>query len=134
MIRRFPVQRGFTLLEVLVALAVVALALTAMIKTAGNSAGNLAHLKHKTMAHWIAMDRITELRTVRKWPSRGTRRDEVEMFGTEWTWIQRVSDTESPHLREVEVSVILTEDGDEDYPLITLETWLINPAIIIEGP
>lgn len=125
-------RAGFTLLEVLVALAVVALSLTAMIKSSGDATSNIAYLQEKTRAHWIAMDRISELRVAREWPSTGTERDEVEMYGVDWTWIQEVSETTVEDMRRVDVSVFLTEYGDEDYPLATMTGFLINPRFLQE--
>jgi general secretion pathway protein I len=129
--------RGFTLLEVLVALAVVGIALVAVIKTAGDTAAGTGYLKEKTYAHWIAMNRMEELRIEGQWLRVGTQSGEVEMFGSEWRWIQKVN--KSPNeltenaMRIVEVSVILEEGGDENYPLITLTGFLINPALLAQG-
>lgn len=123
-------DRGFTLLEVLVALAVVALALTAMIKSSGDVTANIAYLQEKTRAHWIAMDRLTELRVAREWPSTGTERDEVDMYGIEWTWIQDVQETSVEDMRRVDVSVFPTEEGDEDSPPATMTGFLIAPKYL----
>ena len=130
-------HRGFTLLEVLVALAVVSLALIAVIKTAGDTAAGTGYLREKTYAHWIAMNRMEELRIEGKWLRVGTQTGEEEMFGSEWRWIQKVS--KSPNeltengMRIVEVSVIQVEGGDEDYPLVTLTGFLPNPKLLDLG-
>ena len=65
-------QRGFTLLEVLVALAVVAIALGAGIKAAGSNIDNAAYLRDRTLAHWVAMNKLAEMETMKKFPSPGT--------------------------------------------------------------
>lgn len=129
--------RGFTLLEVLVALAVVSLALVAVIKTAGDTATGTGYLRQKTFAHWIAMNRMEELRIEGKWLRVGTKTGEVDMFGGEWRWIQKVS--KSPNeltenaMRIVEISVIDAENGDEDYPLVSLTGFLLNPSLLAQG-
>jgi general secretion pathway protein I len=135
-IRHKICQAGFTLLEVLVALAVIALALTALAKSSGDITGKTAYLRDKTYAHWIAMNRMEELRLEGRWLRIGTQSDEVEMFDTEWRWIQRVS--KSPNeltentMRIVEISVILADEGDEDYPLVTLTGFLPHPNLLTD--
>ncbi len=119
---------GFTLLEVLVAMAIIATALMAIIKTTGTTAGNTAYLKEKTIAHWVAMDRLAELRAEQEWPSKGTTKDDVESFGQEWEWIQKVSETSIDDMRRVDLSVI-PAGGDEDFPLITMSGFLLNPEL-----
>jgi general secretion pathway protein I len=129
---------GFTLLEVLVALAVVGMALVAVIKSAGDTAAGTGYLREKTYAHWIAMNRMEELRIENKWLRVGTQSGEVSMFGSDWRWIQKVN--KSPNeltenaMRIVEVSVILDDGGDEDFPLATMTGFLLNPELLQKLP
>lgn len=122
------------MLEVLVALAVVAFALTALVKSSGETTGNSAYLRDKTYAHWIAMNRMEELRVEGKWLRVGTQSDEVEMFGTEWRWIQTVSQSPNEYtkdsMRIVKISVLLAEKGDDDFPLVTLTGFLTHPKLL----
>ena len=53
--------RGFTLLEVLVALAVIAIALASIIKAVGTGAANASYLRDKTFAHWVAANRLAQM-------------------------------------------------------------------------
>ncbi|HEX2238999.1 MAG TPA: type II secretion system minor pseudopilin GspI, partial [Gammaproteobacteria bacterium] len=53
--------RGFTLLEVLVALAVIAIALASIIKVVGTGAANAGYLRDKTFAHWVAANRLVQM-------------------------------------------------------------------------
>lgn len=125
-----PEAPGFTLIEVLVALTVIAFALSAIIRAVGVMTANTAHLKEKTYAHWIAMNRVAELRVTKAWPSVGNSNDDVEMFGQEWRWMQKVSQLAiSEHVRQVEVSVI-HRNGDEDYPLTKLTAFLLDPSLV----
>ena len=55
-----PKQRGFTLLEVMVALAILALTLGAMIQAGGASARNVAMLRDRTLASWVALNKVNE--------------------------------------------------------------------------
>jgi len=79
--------RGFTLLEVLVALAVLALALAAGIKAAGSNIDNAAYLRDRTLAHWVAMNKLTEMQVFNKFPTAGsTERGSLLLAGSEWYW------------------------------------------------
>jgi general secretion pathway protein I len=123
-------HNGFTLIEVLVALMVIAIALSAVIRATAVMVGNTAHLKEKTYAHWIAMNRVAELRVTRAWPEIGNSSDDVEMFGEEWRWMQQVSQLAiSENMRQVEISVI-HRDGNEAYPLTKLTAFLLEPVMI----
>lgn len=123
------IQRGFTLLEVLIAMAVIAIALTAIIKTGSNTTANTVYLKQKTYAHWVAMNHLAELQAEKNWPSVGSASDTEEMMGQKWEWIQKTTETVEPNLRRVEVSVILADGGDEDYPLVTMVAFFLNPQV-----
>ncbi len=98
-------ERGFTLLEVLVALAVLAVALSAAVKAAGQNAANATYLRDKTLAQWVAMNKLTELQVAREWPSPGERTGHAEMAGREWRWSTDTQLTEDDRLRRIEVTV-----------------------------
>ena len=103
-------KRGFTLLEVLVALAVVALGLSAAFAATGQSARTAEQLRVRTLAQWAAADALTALRLAEDLP-RGQPRREEEIAGRLW-WVEyqvRVSAAET--LRDVEVRVGLERDA-----------------------
>lgn len=97
--------RGFTLLEVLVALAVLAVALSALIKSGSDNAANAAHLQDKTLAHWVAMNKVAELQLEREWPATGKRRGSAEMADREWRWETEVKTTPDKDVRRLEVRI-----------------------------
>ena len=76
-------QAGFTLLEVLVALVIVGLGLTAVFGQLNQTLMATGLLRDKTFATWVAVDRITELRVSAEFPDVGERSDSVEMAGVE---------------------------------------------------
>jgi general secretion pathway protein I len=100
---------GFTLIEVLVALAVIAIALGAILSTSGSQASQATYLKQKTIAHWIAMNEITNLQIKKEWPSTGTSTGTAKMVGREWFWQRVVLKTEDKNARQVEYKVYLDE-------------------------
>jgi general secretion pathway protein I len=90
-------QRGFTLLEVLIALAIVAMAVGALLGTITSSASNVSYLKEKTLAEWVALNRLTEIRIAPQMPDPGKRTGKVVMAGMRWQWEQEV--TEYPTMK-----------------------------------
>jgi general secretion pathway protein I len=109
---------GFTLMEVLVALLIVSLGMLGVIQAVGQAASNTSYLRDKTMAHWIAMNRITELRLQANPPQLGEASGDIEMADREWRWNSVVTKTPVETMSRIDVTVALKED--EDSPLTTL--------------
>lgn len=113
-------SRGFTLLEVLVATTVIAIALAAIVRLSAMSSSNLAHLRDKTFAHWVAMNQMAELQASDSYPAIGRSSGEEEMAGREWYWTMEVQKTPDKDLRRVEIKVMLEEGRDA--PSLTVLT------------
>lgn len=96
---------GFTLIEVLAALVIVALGMLGVIQAVAQTARNGAYLREKTLAHWIAMNVITERRLMDSPPEIAETSDEVEFAGERWRWTLTVTQTQVDSLRRMEVSV-----------------------------
>ena len=118
---------GFTLLEVLVALAVLALTLGAVIKAAGDYTGNQAHLRDRTMATWVARNVLVGQQLENAWPDVGEIKGSTEMAEREWRWLVIVSQTEEQELRRLDVEVRPFEDADAE-PLAVLSGFLWQPG------
>ncbi len=120
--RNSPNARGFTLLEVLVALAILALALAAGIKTAGSNIDNAAYLRDRTLAHWVAMNKLTEMQVFNKFPSAGSsEHGSLLLAGSEWYWTVQTTVNKSIPTYEfgvANIEVRHTEDAKQ--PLATL--------------
>ena len=105
-------QKAFTLLEVLVALAVLTMGLGTVIKVAGSQASQLAYLKDKTIALWVANNKANEVQ-LDKWPNTGTSTGHEFMASQEWDWKLKVSNTPDKDLRRLDIEVNrANEDGD----------------------
>ncbi len=117
---------GFTLLEVLVALAVLALTLAAVIKAAGDYTGNQAHLRDRTLATWVARNALVQQQLENAWPRVGELKGSVEMAEREWRWLAIVTQTEEEELRRLDVEVRPFDD-DEAEPLAVLSGFLWQP-------
>lgn len=107
-------QKAFTLVEVLVALVIVAFGTLAIAKQIGQSARNARLVQAKTFATWIAMNKVTELRLVEGVPDAGRDDGEIEFAGREWVW---ESEIESPpgdveNFMRINVTVALASDPE----------------------
>jgi len=120
-------NRGFTLLEVLIALGVLGIALGAITQSVGSTISNVSYLRDKTFAHWVGMNRIAELRSNAKWPSVGSSDGSEVMGEHEWHWKEKVSplSAEFKNLRRIEIEV-RTERNDKQ-ALISLMTVIGKP-------
>ena len=105
-------QRGFTLLEILVALAVLALGMAAVMSSTSQSSSSTAYMKDKTLAHWVAMNKMTELQLGNEWPGVGVRNGDYEMANRDWRWEAKISDTDDDDVRRVDLNVY-AEQGSE---------------------
>jgi general secretion pathway protein I len=103
---------GFTLVEVVVALAIVAIGMFAVFKTIGDTAHNVAYLRDRSFAAWIADNRITEVRLASEMPSVDETEGEVDFAGRQWHWVANVSQTQVENLRRIDVSVRREEDEE----------------------
>lgn len=98
-------DRGFTLIEVLVALVIAAIALSAISRTTIQATDSAQALRDRQLALWVAQNELTQIRMARLWPSIDTTEGSQSMAGREWQWTLKVAATPEPWLRRVEVEV-----------------------------
>jgi general secretion pathway protein I len=103
--------RGFTLIEVIVALFVVALGLGALLATLTSSADAIGHLRNKSFAQWIALNRISEVRLSGTRPGVGKSDGELQYAGSTWRWQQQVSDSGIAGMLRIDVAVAPAGSG-----------------------
>lgn len=112
---------GFTLVEVLVAVAVLGIALAAILSGMARYADTAVHLRDKTVALWVAHNRLTEIELEANWPEIGKSDGTMEMSGAKWDWQAEVKETPDSRVRRIEVSV---RHEDREGELIRLAGFL----------
>jgi general secretion pathway protein I len=117
--------RGFTLIEVMVALAIVSIGLIAVFNAIIQMAHSTSVLRERALADWIAMNEISAIRIAGNFPDVGNFDGTTEFAGREWRWEARISETGVSDLRRIDMSV-----GYEEFPedSITIMTGFVSRA------
>lgn len=107
-------QRGFTLIEVLIALTIVAVALPALVSRIQNIMDHTSYINSRTYAYWLAENKIQEMTITQQLEGNVTKKrkqqDTEEFAGTNWFWKVETEETAVEQMYRMEVSVGLTED------------------------
>jgi len=117
--------RGFTLIEVLAARVVLAIALGAVLSGMARYADTAHHLRMRTLAMWVAQNQLGVVLSQPQWPEEGKRDDTAEMGGFEWEWETTVQATQDERLRRIDI-VVSDAEGDNRYA--QLSTFMRNPG------
>ena len=104
---------GIALLEVLIALLIVSLGMLAAQGQLSGFARTAHYMQEKSLASWIASNKVTEFSLAPRWPEIGDSSGNVEFANLEWRWTAVVEATEVQNLRRVTVRVSLAEKPDE---------------------
>lgn len=105
-------DRGFTLVEVLVALAILAVALAAAMRATSSLIDNASTLKEHLVAGWLAQNRLQEHLARRDFPDLGAQTGNEEMAGIRFNWREDVSGTPNARFRRIEISVFANNQSD----------------------
>ncbi|MFZ9477978.1 MAG: type II secretion system minor pseudopilin GspI [Steroidobacteraceae bacterium] len=97
-------RMGFTLVEVLVALVIVALGSAAVLSALTTGADSTARLRERSFAEWVASNRLVEARVGREAPKPGTREGELEFAGSTWQWREDIGRTPIKGMLQIRVS------------------------------
>jgi len=117
-------SRGFTLIEILVALAIVAVALTAGMRALAQSADSATALKARTLGLWVAQNRLAAAQVAAPWPGLGNYRGNAAQAGAQFLWREVVTATPNPAFRKIEISVM--EPDRPDYQVARLVGFIGN--------
>ena len=110
---RRAAQRGFTLIEVMAAVVILAMALAAIIAGFSRQAHLSSELRDRTLAMLVARNRMAEYTLAAEFPDTGESDGERRFADNDWIWFAEVSETEDPALRRIDVR-IRREDDERD--------------------
>lgn len=115
-------QTGLTLVEVLIALAITGIAMTAIIKATSQNISGTSYLQDKMIATWVGMQIMSEARMgLIEMSSTEKRHDKINMLGRDWYWQASIDDTANDHIQKIAVDVFVNDK--EASPLISLESY-----------
>ena len=128
-------NRGFTLIEVLVALAIVAVGMAAVMRALSSSADTVFYLKDKTFAHWVALNQIANLRVTGQIPAVGNSDGDIDYAGRKWHWRQEVVASEVPGVERIDVRVRPADvKGDANSGWYTTVSGIYGDAVAAPVP
>ena len=117
---------GFTLIEVMVALAIVSIALLAALRAAGQGTANTSELRTRLMASWVAENVLAEHRARGDWLPLGIQRGSQFQSGVEFRWREEVTSLPSPLFRRIDVFVSMP--SEDSHTLARLSGVVTQPA------
>jgi general secretion pathway protein I len=97
--------RGFTLVEVLVALVIVAFGMGAVLTALSSAAESVMRLREQGFAEWVGFNQLATARLQATLPATGTTSGDVEFAATHWQWQQTVAPMDIPGLRRIIIRV-----------------------------
>ena len=118
-------RAGFTLIEVLVALAIISIALLAALRAAGQGTNSFGELRARLLAGWVAENLLAEQRARGAWLPLGIQRGTVRQGGIEFAWREEVIATPNAAFRRVDVFVFAAPE--EPRSLARLTGFLVHP-------
>ena len=126
-------SRGFTLIEVLVAIAIVALGMAAVLGALSSSANTVSYMKDRTLAEWVALNQIANTRLQiqqQQLPPTGNTTGEIDLAGRSWHWRQEVTQTQVQGMERIDVKVRPAEiKGDDDNGWFVTVTGIAGNAV-----
>jgi len=118
-------SQGFTLLEVMVALVIIAVTLGAIVDSNTSSTRNAGHLKNKTIALIVANNQLVSTRIKKSWPRVSQTTGEETAANQDWYWKQKVIATDDPLLRRIDIDVSL--NNEREFVLYHLTGFMAAP-------
>ena len=123
-------RRGFTLIEVLVALAIVTIGMAAVLGALTSSANTSVYMRDKTFAQWVALNQIALLRLSGQMTATGNSDGDTDFAGRKWHWRREVTATQVPGVVRIDVKVRPAEiKADDDNGWFTTVSGIQGDAV-----
>jgi len=117
---------GFTLLEMLVALAVLAIALLAALRASSAGVQNTAEIRNRLLAGWVAQNRLAEHLARRDWLPIGVVHGDEDQGGLHFRWEEKIVGTPNFQFRRIEIRVFA--EREPDHALASLTGFMVKPG------
>lgn len=114
-------HKGFTLIEVLLALAVISIALTALIKATGNDVIYMQRIKDKSISHWVAMQAVSMVQLGLVEIKRQETSQVTTMLGQRWYWHAKLTATPIRSVQQITITLSQNQSGPFGDPLIAFK-------------
>jgi len=118
---------GFTLIEVMIALAVVSIGLMATLNAANQEIRGASITQDKMTAYWLMQNKMAEIRLKGDWPSTTQRSGTDEIFEQSWRWKTETKKTDNPNIRKVEISLSPASEDLSADPTLKQTIYLKKP-------
>lgn len=118
---------GFTLIEVLVAMTIIAVGVSALVASAAASSWRAEYLREREFARWIASNELATRQAVAAWPEIGTTNSETEMARSRWFIRTRTQKVADPDLRRLDIEV--RKDRSEESYIYSVTGFVGNPEL-----
>lgn len=119
-------SRGFTLIEILVALTILVIALSAALRASIVTTDQAQAIKYRLLAEWSAENLLAEQTARRRWPTPGIQTGDSVQAGVVMHWVQTVTSTPNPAFRRIEIK--LYSAHDQSYALAQIVGYLADPS------
>ena len=115
-------NNGFTLIEVMLAMAIFSIAGVALLGTANTNFTNMSLLEEKMLASWVASNQLVEGKLARQWPPQNNKKGTQELSEHKWSWTQRVVKTADDNMRAVYIDV--RKKAEDEKAITSLMTYV----------
>jgi general secretion pathway protein I len=117
-------QQGMTLLEVMLALVIMATSGVAVMNAASGALNGQAYLQKKTFALWVASNSLTELKLKKLWPAASWRYDTADLAGVTWYLRYKSVETGDNNFKALDIEV---SDVERGRALAYMRTYIAKP-------
>lgn len=112
-------QRAFTLIEVMLAMAVFAIAGVALLGATDANLTGMSRIEDQTLAQWVAANQLVEANLVQQWPPQNNKKGEQALAGITWYWQQKVVATTDQNMKAITIEVRKSLDSESAITSLT---------------